>query len=256
MLSSKGAAGITGAGFITLAATLSVVPSVPVAGMALILGIDRFMSECRALTNFVGNAVATVVVARWENELDQTKFAAAMAGKLPLEPVDGVPALQAAGIAHRCKAPENNGKPALSPERGFSCIGGLPGEIQAVQSVEVVDVLCGRRVIEPEAGQPLEEDRQDDVQFQSRQRRPDAEMDARAKGEVGSLVPIRLEGQGIAVFRRVEIGRGQNEAHLVAALERNAVDLDRLQRPTLEDVNRRADTQATLPPFVRWSPRP
>jgi len=96
MLSSKGAAGITGAGFITLAATLSVVPSVPVAGMALILGIDRFMSECRALTNFVGNAVATVVVARWENELDQTRFAAAMAGRLPPEPVDGVPALQAA----------------------------------------------------------------------------------------------------------------------------------------------------------------
>ena len=60
MLSSKGAAGITGAGFITLAATLSVVPSVPVAGMALILGIDRFMSECRAITNFIGNAVATV----------------------------------------------------------------------------------------------------------------------------------------------------------------------------------------------------
>ncbi|MDQ0456429.1 dicarboxylate/amino acid:cation symporter [Rhizobium paknamense] len=85
MLSSKGAAGITGAGFITLAATLSVVPSVPVAGMALILGIDRFMSECRALTNFVGNAVATIVVARWENELDQTKFRAAMAGELPEE---------------------------------------------------------------------------------------------------------------------------------------------------------------------------
>ncbi|WP_371411895.1 dicarboxylate/amino acid:cation symporter [Neorhizobium sp. T6_25] len=80
MLSSKGAAGITGAGFITLAATLSVVPSVPVAGMALILGIDRFMSECRALTNLIGNAVATVVVARWENELDQTQFSAAMAG--------------------------------------------------------------------------------------------------------------------------------------------------------------------------------
>jgi aerobic C4-dicarboxylate transport protein len=70
MLSSKGAAGITGAGFITLAATLSVVPAVPVAGMALILGIDRFMSECRALTNLVGNAVATIVVARWEGELD------------------------------------------------------------------------------------------------------------------------------------------------------------------------------------------
>ncbi|THF48067.1 dicarboxylate/amino acid:cation symporter [Allorhizobium terrae] len=85
MLSSKGAAGITGAGFITLAATLSVVPSVPIAGMALILGIDRFMSECRALTNFVGNAVATVVVARWENELDVEKFNAAMAGELPEE---------------------------------------------------------------------------------------------------------------------------------------------------------------------------
>src|SRR6218665_664370 len=74
MLSSKGAAGITGAGFITLAATLSVVPSVPVAGMALILGIDRFMSECRAITNFIGNAVATVVVARWEGELDEEAF--------------------------------------------------------------------------------------------------------------------------------------------------------------------------------------
>lgn len=80
MLSSKGAAGITGAGFITLAATLSVVPAVPVAGMALILGIDRFMSECRALTNLVGNAVATIVVARWENELDADKLAAAMNG--------------------------------------------------------------------------------------------------------------------------------------------------------------------------------
>ncbi|RBC97940.1 C4-dicarboxylate transporter DctA, partial [Xanthomonas oryzae pv. oryzae] len=61
MLSSKGAAGVTGAGFITLAATLAVVPEVPVAGMALILGVDRFMSECRSLTNFIGNAVATVV---------------------------------------------------------------------------------------------------------------------------------------------------------------------------------------------------
>ncbi|TIQ01285.1 MAG: dicarboxylate/amino acid:cation symporter [Mesorhizobium sp.] len=96
MLSSKGAAGITGAGFITLAATLSVVPTVPVVGMALILGVDRFMSECRALTNFVGNAVATVVVARWEGELDQTKFAAAMAGDLPEESDLSLPGLQAA----------------------------------------------------------------------------------------------------------------------------------------------------------------
>jgi aerobic C4-dicarboxylate transport protein len=78
MLSSKGAAGITGAGFITLAATLAVVPSVPIAGMALILGIDRFMSECRALTNFVGNAVATLVVARWEGELDREALHAAL----------------------------------------------------------------------------------------------------------------------------------------------------------------------------------
>jgi aerobic C4-dicarboxylate transport protein len=78
MLSSKGAAGVTGAGFITLAATLSIVPAVPVAGMALILGIDRFMSECRSLTNFIGNAVATIVVARWENALDREKLRAAL----------------------------------------------------------------------------------------------------------------------------------------------------------------------------------
>ncbi len=71
MLSSKGAAGVTGAGFVTLAATLSIVPSVPVAGMALILGVDRFMSECRSLTNFIGNAVAAIVVARWEGKLDR-----------------------------------------------------------------------------------------------------------------------------------------------------------------------------------------
>ena len=78
MLSSKGAAGVTGAGFITLAATLAVVPEVPVAGMALILGVDRFMSECRSLTNFIGNAVATVVVSRWENALDYTKLNTAL----------------------------------------------------------------------------------------------------------------------------------------------------------------------------------
>ena len=78
MLTSKGASGVTGAGFITLAATLAVVPSVPVAGMALILGIDRFMSECRALTNFIGNAVATIVVASWENALDRDVLAKAL----------------------------------------------------------------------------------------------------------------------------------------------------------------------------------
>ena len=74
MLSSKGAAGVSGAGFITLAATLAVVPEVPIAGMTLILGIDRFMSECRALTNMTGNAVATVVVANWENQLDKEQL--------------------------------------------------------------------------------------------------------------------------------------------------------------------------------------
>ena len=80
MLSSKGAAGVTGAGFITLAATLAVVPSVPVAGIALILGVDRFMSECRALTNFIGNAVATIVVSRWQGGLDRERLSAALAG--------------------------------------------------------------------------------------------------------------------------------------------------------------------------------
>jgi aerobic C4-dicarboxylate transport protein len=80
IISSKGAAGVTGSGFIVLAATLSVVPSVPVAGMALILGVDRFMSECRALTNFVGNAVATIVVARWERAIDLAQLRAAFAG--------------------------------------------------------------------------------------------------------------------------------------------------------------------------------
>jgi aerobic C4-dicarboxylate transport protein len=78
MLSSKGAAGVTGSGFITLAATLTVVPSVPIAGMALILGVDRFMSECRSLTNFVGNAVATVVVGRWEGAVDRQALARAL----------------------------------------------------------------------------------------------------------------------------------------------------------------------------------
>ena len=78
MISSKGAAGVTGAGFITLAATLSITPSVPVAGMALILGIDRFMSECRSLTNFIGNAVATIVVARWDGALDAETLRAAL----------------------------------------------------------------------------------------------------------------------------------------------------------------------------------
>ena len=81
MLSSKGAAGVTGAGFITLAATLAIVPTVPIEGMALILGVDRFMSECRSLTNFIGNAVATIVVSRWEGRLDRDRLDAALHGR-------------------------------------------------------------------------------------------------------------------------------------------------------------------------------
>jgi aerobic C4-dicarboxylate transport protein len=74
LLSSKGAAGVTGSGFITLAATFAAVPTIPVAGLALILGVDRFMSEARALTNLIGNGVATMVVSRWEGELDKERM--------------------------------------------------------------------------------------------------------------------------------------------------------------------------------------
>jgi aerobic C4-dicarboxylate transport protein len=83
LLTSKGAAAVTGGGFITLAATLSTIDTLPVAGLALLLGVDRFMSEARAITNLIGNGVATVVVSAWENELDRERFAAALDGKLP-----------------------------------------------------------------------------------------------------------------------------------------------------------------------------
>ena len=85
MLTFKGASGVTGASFIALVGTLSVVPTIPVAGMALILGIDRFMSECRSLTNFIGNAVATIVISAWEGALDRDRLDKAMAGD-PLPP--------------------------------------------------------------------------------------------------------------------------------------------------------------------------
>jgi aerobic C4-dicarboxylate transport protein len=78
LLTSKGAAGVTGSGFIVLAATLSAVGTVPVAGLALILGIDRFMSEARALTNFIGNSVATLVVAKWCKALDVDRMNAVL----------------------------------------------------------------------------------------------------------------------------------------------------------------------------------
>jgi aerobic C4-dicarboxylate transport protein len=83
MLTSKGASGITGAGFITLAATLAVVPTIPVAGMTLILGVDKFMSECRALTNIIGNGVASIVVSKWEGELDKERLTAELHNPSP-----------------------------------------------------------------------------------------------------------------------------------------------------------------------------
>ncbi|MDI3380997.1 dicarboxylate/amino acid:cation symporter [Xenophilus aerolatus] len=85
LLTSKGAAGVTGSGFIVLAATLSAVGHVPVAGLALILGIDRFMSEARALTNLVGNGVATIVVAKWTGDLDTARLQAALNGETWVE---------------------------------------------------------------------------------------------------------------------------------------------------------------------------
>ncbi len=83
LLTSKGAAGVTGSGFIVLAATLAATGKIPVAGLALILGVDRFMSECRALTNLIGNTVAMFVVARWEKEIDYAKAAHLLVGSLP-----------------------------------------------------------------------------------------------------------------------------------------------------------------------------
>ena len=79
MITSKGASGVTGAGFVTLAATLAIVPDIPVQSLAILVGIDKFMSECRALTNLIGNGVATIVISRWENELEPAKLHEVMA---------------------------------------------------------------------------------------------------------------------------------------------------------------------------------
>jgi aerobic C4-dicarboxylate transport protein len=81
MLTSKGMAGVFGGSFITLAATLAVVPTIPVAGLALILGVDRFLAEIRTATNFIGNGVAAIVISRWEKELDRTRLAAELSGR-------------------------------------------------------------------------------------------------------------------------------------------------------------------------------
>jgi aerobic C4-dicarboxylate transport protein len=85
MLTSKGAAGVTGSGFITLAATLSSVGTIPVTGIALILGVDRFMSEMRSITNLIGNGVATVVVSKWEGEFNATRAESVLNGKIDVE---------------------------------------------------------------------------------------------------------------------------------------------------------------------------
>jgi aerobic C4-dicarboxylate transport protein len=86
MITSKGASGVTGAGFITLAATLAVVPGIPIESLALLVGIDRFMSECRALTNLVGNGVATIAISRWEGEVTPEILNANLNPHLPLPP--------------------------------------------------------------------------------------------------------------------------------------------------------------------------
>jgi len=93
IITSKGASGVTGAGFITLAATLAIVPDIPIASLAILVGIDKFMSECRALTNLIGNGVATVVLSRWEGELDKDKLHEAMAHPIELgEEMERAPA--------------------------------------------------------------------------------------------------------------------------------------------------------------------
>jgi aerobic C4-dicarboxylate transport protein len=86
LLTSKGAAGVTGSGFIVLAATLSTVSDVPVTGLAIILGIDRFMSEARALTNMIGNGVGTLVVAKWTHDLDERRLHAQLDGENEADP--------------------------------------------------------------------------------------------------------------------------------------------------------------------------
>ena len=101
LLTSKGASGVTGSGFIVLAATLSSVPTIPVAGLALILGVDRFMSEARALTNLIGNGVATVVVSKWEKELDEAQLARMMSRDVESELEEEARLRAASDVVHQ-----------------------------------------------------------------------------------------------------------------------------------------------------------
>lgn len=104
LLSSKGAAGVTGSGFITLAATFAAVPTIPVAGLALILGVDRFMSEARALTNLVGNGVATMVVSRWEGELDKKRMSQVLNKETEVEAEEPEAILEGIPVPHSQEA--------------------------------------------------------------------------------------------------------------------------------------------------------
>src|ERR1700750_848615 len=100
LLTSKGSAGVTGSGFITLAATLASLGKIPVAGMVLLLGVDRFMSEARAITNTIGNAVGTLAIARWVGSLDRQRLADVLDGQVDPEDLQRlyeVPAETAAG---------------------------------------------------------------------------------------------------------------------------------------------------------------
>jgi aerobic C4-dicarboxylate transport protein len=112
MVTSKGSAGVTGSGFITLAATLASMGNIPVAGMVLLLGVDRFMSEARAITNTIGNAVGTVAIAKWVGGIDSARMQRILDGHevAPLaKPVDETPVpveLNVVGLsgAHKASA--------------------------------------------------------------------------------------------------------------------------------------------------------
>ncbi|MET8164038.1 cation:dicarboxylase symporter family transporter [Streptomyces sp. NPDC005329] len=110
----EGAAGVTGSGFIALAATLSAVPHVPVAALALIFGIDRFMSEARALTSLVGNGVATLAVACWEGELDEDRAKAVLRGEIPYAPTPAPSAVTAEPEPTETPVPTHAPVPAAS----------------------------------------------------------------------------------------------------------------------------------------------
>ena len=144
ILSSKGAAGVTGSGFIVLAATLSVVPSVPVAGMALILGVDRFMSECRALTNFVGNAVATIVVARWEGAVDPGQ----LARRLPRRGRRASPKRKATRCRSRARERRSDGLAELRGRHPRLAAAGCSCGLRQQRSAASICAALGRRALE------------------------------------------------------------------------------------------------------------